>query len=90
MGRQWTPLGTRLLRGEAAKPVVRFHQDIADYRKCTIYDSVSNSRAATPEECIGLERAAVWESHHVEARLLDTFERRPNAIVEHLEIRLTP
>jgi hypothetical protein len=90
IGRHWTPLGTRPLRGEVAKPVVRFHQEIGDYRKCTIYDSVGNSRPATPAECIGLERAAVWEPHHLEARLLDTFEGRPNRSAEHLKVRLAP
>lgn len=32
----------------------------------------------------GLERAAVWSSNHVESRLLDHFEGRPNRWVEAL------
>jgi hypothetical protein len=55
---------------------------------CTIFDSAGNSRSAEPHECIGLERMAVWEQHHVEERLLDTFMGRPNETVEHLKVRL--
>jgi hypothetical protein len=86
--KRWERLGVRDLEGEVAEPVVRFHQEIGNFRKCTIYDSVGNERAATPEECIGLERAAVWEVHGIEKRLLDTFEGRPNETEQHLRVRL--
>ena len=42
---------------------------------------------ATREECEGLECAAVWEKEHVESRLLDHFEGRPNIWVEDLKIK---
>jgi hypothetical protein len=84
----WDPIGNRELRGEVAVPVFFFHQEIGDYRKCTISDNLGNERPATPEECIGLEREAVWDAHHIEERLLDTFEGRPNRGVEHLKVRL--
>lgn len=71
-----------------AQPVVRFHQDVANFRDCTIFDSAGNERAAEPQECIGLERDAVWEQHGVEHRLLDAFLGRPNASMEHLRVRL--
>jgi hypothetical protein len=86
---RWANLGKRKLTGEVAKPVVRFMQDLADYRQCTIYDSDGMSRDATPEECIGLERAAVWDPHHIEERLLDHFEGRPNPFEEHARVRLS-
>jgi hypothetical protein len=72
-----------------AKPVVMFMQDLADYRKCTIFDSAGMRREARPEECIGLERAAVWDPHHIEGRLLDTFMERPNEAERHGRVRLT-
>jgi hypothetical protein len=85
---RWANLGKRKLTGEVARPVVRFMQDLADYRQCTIYDSEGMSRDATPEECIGLERAAVWDPHHIEQRLLDHFEGRPNPFEEQARVRL--
>ena len=60
----------------SSEPVVRFTQELADFRKCTIFDSAGRERPATPEECVGLERAEVWEIQHIEDRLLDTFEGR--------------
>lgn len=86
--KQWKDIGKRELAGELAKPVVRFTQDLADYRKCIIFDSAGGERLATPEECVGLERAEVWEIKHIEDRLLDTFEGRPNFFVEYAKVRL--
>jgi hypothetical protein len=86
---RWSALGKLELLDELLRPVVRFTQDVADFTRCTIYDSMGLERAATPEECIGLERAAIWEIHHIEERLLDTFLGRPNAVYEHLHVRLS-
>jgi hypothetical protein len=85
---RWTALGKRLPQGEVARPVVRFTQDLADFRKCTIYDSEGMSRDATPEECVGLERASNWEMHHIEGRILDHFMGRPNEAEIHGRVRL--
>jgi len=85
---QWEGIGERKLEGVVAKPVVRFMQDIANFRDCVIYDSDGWERKATPEECIGLERAAVWDSPHIEERLLDHFMGRPNKTEISLRVRL--
>ena len=85
---RWANIGKRPLEGEVARPVVRFMQDLADFRKCTIFDSAGMEKEVGPEECIGLERAAVWEPHGIEERLLDTFMSRPNAEEMRLRVRL--
>jgi hypothetical protein len=85
---RWEPIGIRPLEGAVAAPVVGFHQEIGDFRKCIIFDSAGNERTATPEECVGLERDAVWDQNHIEERLLDTFTGRPNAVEQHLRVRL--
>lgn len=86
---RWTNIGRRELKGEVAEPVVSFMQDLGNYRNCTIFDTAGMERQATPEECVGLERAAVWDPHHIEQRLLDTFEGRPNEEEERLRVRLS-
>ena len=43
--------------------------------------------AATPTECAGLERAAVWSASHVEDRLRDYRAGRPNTWVRPLKQR---
>lgn len=86
---RWANLGRRKLEGEVGKPVVRFMQDLADFKKCTIYDSEGRQREAKPEECIGLERAAVWDVHHIEQRLLDHFMGRPNEFEIQGRVRLS-
>jgi hypothetical protein len=75
---RWANIGHRELEGEAAEPSIFFMQSIENYRNCTIFDSAGMERSATPEECVGLERASVWDPPLIETRLLDTFEGRPN------------
>lgn len=85
---RWEDIGHRPLEGTVAQPVVFFMQDLMDSSDCRIFDSEGMSRPATPEECIGLERSAVWEQHGVEQRLLDNFMGRPNASELDNRVRL--
>ena len=85
----WLALGVQALTGAVAAPVVQFMQSLADPRDCVIFASAGVERPATPEECIGLERAAVWEAAHIEQRLLDTFLGRPNATEQQMRVRLS-
>lgn len=43
--------------------------------------------AATYEECIGLERAAVWSAEHVESRLSDELNGKQNKWTESMRIK---
>lgn len=85
---RWAQIGKRDLQGEAAKPVVLYKQALSDFRKCTIYDSEGMDREVAPEECIGLEKSAIWEPHAIEDRLLDAFLGRPNEDEVRLRVRL--
>jgi hypothetical protein len=86
--KRWELIGLRELEKHLTQPIVQFSQDIGNFRDCTIFDTVGNSRSAKPEECVELERLAVWDQEGVEQRLLDTFLGRPNASMEHLKVRL--
>jgi hypothetical protein len=84
----WESIGCEPLAGEVAKPVVQFRQDLFDFRQCTIFDSAGMEKNVGPEACVGLERSAVWEGHHVAERLLDGFMSCPNKTEDHLRVRL--
>ncbi|PTL84103.1 immunity 26/phosphotriesterase HocA family protein [Vitiosangium sp. GDMCC 1.1324] len=84
----WEVIGRRKLEEPLTQPIVHYWQDVGDFRSCRIFDSVGNSRSAEPQECVGLEPMAVWDEHHVEERLLDTFMGRPSGIVERMKVRL--
>ena len=86
--RSWELIGWRELEERFSQPIVQFMQDIGNFLDCTIFDTVGNSRRAQPQECVGLERSAVWEEVGIEERLLDTFMGRPNDDVERLKVRL--
>jgi hypothetical protein len=84
----WEAIGKRPLAGKLAEPVVQFLQDLGNPRSCKIFDTAGMERDVTPEECVGVERAAVWESSGVEERLLDTLLGRPNAQEVRGRVRL--
>jgi hypothetical protein len=83
---KWRVVGHVGPTAEAVKPVYFFRQD-AISGAVTITHDGSTERPATIEDARGLERAAVWASHHVAERLLDHFERRPNKWVRSLDLR---
>ncbi|MBI2893916.1 MAG: immunity 26/phosphotriesterase HocA family protein [Deltaproteobacteria bacterium] len=62
-----------------------FKQNALNKRKLTIYVGGKES-PATREQCVGLERAAVWDPAHVEDRLTDHHAGRPNKWVESLRL----
>jgi hypothetical protein len=84
----WELIGRRALEEHLTQPVVQFMQDIGNFRRCTIFDTTGYEKAAEPQECVGLERAAVWERNGVERRLLDAFLGQPNAETERQKVRL--
>jgi hypothetical protein len=86
--RGWEVIGWRKLEEQFSQPIVQFMQDRGNFRDCLIFDTAGNERSAEPQECIGLERASVWEEVGVEERLLDAFMERPNATAERHKVRL--
>ncbi len=68
----------------------QFMQDIITGGACQIVDDAVNIRPAAPEECVGLERAAVWDPAHVEERLRDHYAGRPNAHLAYMQVKLPP
>jgi hypothetical protein len=83
-------IGIKPLDDSLAQPILQFTQDIVDTKNCTIVDEHGSEWAVRPEECIGLERVAVWEASHVKERLLDALMCRPNRWAEALKVRLNP
>jgi hypothetical protein len=88
IGRDWPIVGTA--PAGSALPAVPeyFMQDMFNPSKCKIIDLEGNMREVTPQECVGLERAAVWEAEHVAERLRDHYAGRPNPHLESMKLRL--
>lgn len=62
----------------------RFFKQDRRTKQFYIYDDHGDI-PATREECIGLERAAVWEPEHIEDRLRDHFAGKRNKWVESMK-----
>lgn len=83
---KWKNIGKVPLDDRFSKLPLKFMQDSHDHTRFSIYDNGA-IRPASREECIGLERAAVWEAEHVEERIEDYYAGRPNKWVESLKIK---
>lgn len=68
-------------------PPPKFTQDPLDPNAFSIYENSGEIKKATREQCLGLERAAVWYPEHVESRLRDHYAGRKNKWLELLRMR---
>ena len=84
---RWIIVGNVPLDDTLLNPLLFFVQDIMRKDRFSIYEKGGKIRPATKEECVGLERAAVWEPSHVEDRLRDNYAGHKNKWVESLKIK---
>ena len=84
---RWEIVGKAPLSDGQLVAVPFFKQDALDPRKVSIYLD-GKERPATPAECSGLERAAVWDPEHVEDRLRDHYLGQPNKWTQSLRLRV--
>ncbi|GAB1268388.1 hypothetical protein NBRC116493_16410 [Aurantivibrio infirmus] len=82
---RWPIVGHLDLDESLLKSVTFFKQDSIS-KKLYLYRD-SKVLPASREECIGLEKAAVWSASHVEDRLRDYFDGIPNKWVGSLQIK---
>jgi hypothetical protein len=82
----WEVVGHLPLETPLRNAPLQFMQDRLQPEQFSIYEN-GKTRRATREECLGLERVAVWDPVHVEDRLRDHYAGRPNKWVESLKIR---
>ena len=83
---RWVVVGNAPLDDTLLNPPPRFLQDALKKNLFRIYER-GQTRPASKEECLGLEREAVWEPAHVEDRLRDHYAGRKNKWVESLKIK---
>lgn len=85
--KKWEIIGRLPLPDEMKKYIPTCWQSIGDPEDCIISDEDGNEKKVSPNECVGLETAAVWEDNHVEDRILDTIHGRKNVWYEMLKVK---
>jgi hypothetical protein len=83
--RRWRVIGHVPLDDGLRTPAM-FIQDAYDPDSFSLYKE-GQIIPATRQECVGLERMAVWEPEHVENRLRDHYAGRKNKEFESLKMR---
>lgn len=84
----WLKVGKLPIRENLSVLPMQFIQDIYNPEKFKLYNpNTGEITPTTRDNTIGLERAAVWDSHHVENRIRDYYLGVPNETVEQLKIK---
>lgn len=83
----WKIIGVSELSEELKETVPFFIQEIGDPRICWI-DWNGKRERVEPQECIGLERLAVWDQIHVEKRISDYYKGVQNKYLQGLRLRI--
>jgi hypothetical protein len=83
---RWPKISKVEVPRDLLEPQPTFMQDAIHPERFSIY-LAGHIRQASRAECEGLERCAVWEPEHVEDRLRDHFEGKPNVWVESLRLK---
>jgi hypothetical protein len=55
---------------------------------CMIVEPVGREVRVMKQDCVGLERAAVWAHEHLESRIADAYAGRPNRFLESLGLKI--
>lgn len=85
---RWKQIGLQDLESKLKILPLEFIQDPIDPQIFRIYNpNTGEMTPTTKDKCLGLERAAVWEPEHIEERIIDHFEQKPNKWVEQLKLK---
>lgn len=84
---RWVKIGKKPLEKWLEILPNQFVQDALHPDRYSLYDPNNGAVIeADRENCVGLERAAVWEAQHVESRIKDHYADKPNSWVEQLRL----
>ncbi len=84
---RWRIVGKVSSKEDAIQVPDRFMQNVLNPNDCQIIDARGSLRNATPEECEGLEREAIWEADHVQERIRDHYSGRKNIHLEYMKVK---
>nr|WP_315423249.1 Imm26 family immunity protein [uncultured Pedobacter sp.] len=82
----WKIIGISELPTDLKETVPFFIQEIGDLTTCWIDWNGTRERVEF-QECIGLERLAVWDQIHVEKRISDYYNGIPNKYLQGLRLK---
>lgn len=85
---RWQRIGNLPLEENLKQLPLKFIQDVLNPSKFELYDpNTGDIKPTQKTNCIGLERASVWEAQHVEERIIDHYAGKPNIWVEEMKIK---
>jgi hypothetical protein len=84
----WQKIGKEDLKEDLKILPLKFIQNTLDPEIFELYNpNTGEITRATREDCVGLERAAVWEAEHIVSRINDHFSGKVNVWVEQLRLK---
>lgn len=68
----------------------KFKQSLGNYMDCVIFCNDGRKYSSQPQECIGLERSAVWDEESLIIRIEDYYSGKKNFHSEYQKVILSP
>jgi hypothetical protein len=85
---KWEKIGKTTLDERFINLPMKFIQDQLNPNLIQLYNpNTGEIKLSTKEDCVDLDRAAVWDAGHVEERVLDFFNGRKNVWVEQQRLK---
>lgn len=82
---RWVKIGRIPLEPVLQRLPLKFIQNALDETAFSLYDN-GTIRPATKADCVGLERAAVWEPEHVESRIANFYQGKVNVWEQQMRL----
>jgi hypothetical protein len=80
-----SPIG-RVSAGDIPPVPSYFRQDSIEQSYCRIIEASGREVVVAAQECVGLERDAVWSAEHIASRISDFYAGRPNRYVRPVRL----
>ncbi|RAJ77246.1 immunity protein 26 of polymorphic toxin system [Chitinophaga dinghuensis] len=86
----WEVIGcVSLSEEETRRKIVFFRQGVLNLNDCWLVDLEGRETKVGPQDCIGVERLAVWDYEHVEERLRNLYMNKKDLMVEHMKVKFS-
>lgn len=85
---RWLKVGKLPIREDLVELPMKYIRDTQNPEKFELYNPNNGKIVpATKQQAMGLERTSVWAAEHLEERIRDYYEGKPNIWVEKMKIK---
>ncbi|RAJ76825.1 hypothetical protein CLV59_108346 [Chitinophaga dinghuensis] len=74
---------------EMQRKIVFFRQGLLNLNDCWLVNLDGRETKVAPQDCIDVERLAVWDFEQVEERLRNLYMNKKDLLFEHMKVKFS-